>query len=324
MNTSLRVIILCQSIFLSFQVHRSEGSSANRIVANLDQKGLEVPCTIQPNLTFQHLGWFSCSTIEECRSSLDEHRIAHIFNISTVLVDFPERFALNATGVLTILKVLPEYDNKTLLCRVVTPLIGSREFITLLEISEESPRIVCRSPQTFYVVKGMKLVLECDAVGYPLPQVTWTRDHELLKNETGTDANFVREIANMEDSGSYVCRAQNSLGFDNHTIQVTAIDIKSCSTSPPPGKEDLDSATAISKLFYPLLLSLFLLLLIAVAIIIYLVWRIKKSGVIGQNHPNNCRVESGDDNQNVPGQHIANHAFNLEDIPKKEDGAEEL
>ncbi|XP_022807653.1 leucine-rich repeats and immunoglobulin-like domains protein 2 isoform X2 [Stylophora pistillata] len=291
MNTSLRVIILCQSIFLSFQVHRSEGSSANRIVANLDQKGLEVPCTIQPNLTFQHLGWFSCSTIEECRSSLDEHRIAHIFNISTV---------------------------------VVTPLIGSREFITLLEISEESPRIVCRSPQTFYVVKGMKLVLECDAVGYPLPQVTWTRDHELLKNETGTDANFVREIANMEDSGSYVCRAQNSLGFDNHTIQVTAIDIKSCSTSPPPGKEDLDSATAISKLFYPLLLSLFLLLLIAVAIIIYLVWRIKKSGVIGQNHPNNCRVESGDDNQNVPGQHIANHAFNLEDIPKKEDGAEEL
>lgn len=212
-----------------------------------------------------------------------------------VVVD-PEKFALNVTGALTILKVTPEYDNKTLLCIIKNPLIGSEEFSTLLEISKEPPKIISRSPQIVYVVKGMKLVLECYAGGYPLPQVTWMRDNKLLKNKTSTYANFERQTASMEDNGSYTCRAENSLGYDNHTVQVIVIDAESCLSSPPLGKEDVESPIDRNKLLIVvivLIVLLFGVLVIAFAVIFCLVQKNKKLDLLSKNSSNEQKDEDG-------------------------------
>ncbi|PFX28996.1 Tyrosine-protein kinase-like otk [Stylophora pistillata] len=174
-------------------------------------------------------------------------------------------------------------DNGSYTCRAENSLGYDNHTVQVIVI--EPPKIISKSLLTVYVVKDMKLVLECYAVGYPLPQVTWTRDNKLLKNETSTYANFERQTATMEDNGSYTCRAKNSLGYDNHTVRVIVI-----------GKEDVESPIDCNKLLIVvivLIVLLFGVLVIAFAVIFCLVQKNKKLDLLSKNSSDEQKDEDG-------------------------------
>ncbi|XP_022785040.1 tyrosine-protein kinase-like otk isoform X2 [Stylophora pistillata] len=185
-------------------------------------------------------------------------------------------------------------DNGSYTCRAENSLGYDNHTVQVIVIDAESclsspplepPKIISKSLLTVYVVKDMKLVLECYAVGYPLPQVTWTRDNKLLKNETSTYANFERQTATMEDNGSYTCRAKNSLGYDNHTVRVIVI-----------GKEDVESPIDCNKLLIVvivLIVLLFGVLVIAFAVIFCLVQKNKKLDLLSKNSSDEQKDEDG-------------------------------
>lgn len=71
------------------------------------------------------------------------------------------------------------------------------------------------------VFKGETLVLPCKVSGYPLPTVTWFRNHQEIQFKTQSSTERVRTASNNsliisdvsdEDEGIYSCRATNSFG----------------------------------------------------------------------------------------------------------------
>ncbi|XP_020608165.1 hemicentin-2-like [Orbicella faveolata] len=87
--------------------------------------------------------------------------------------------------------------------------------------------------------EGGNLTLSCDAVGNPVPTISWTKDGSPV--DTSGRISFSEDkkqltITNMNrtDSGVYLCMANNNLG--NETSNVTTLDVQFCcclSTDPP-------------------------------------------------------------------------------------------
>ena len=71
---------------------------------------------------------------------------------------------------------------------------------------------------------GADVSLPCEvAAGWPAPTVTWYKDnHRLDMEEVSIDQDNTLKIRNAEkdDSGSYVCRAENSEGSDSLTVEL--------------------------------------------------------------------------------------------------------
>ncbi len=72
------------------------------------------------------------------------------------------------------------------------------------------------------VFKGETLVLPCKVSGYPLPTVTWFKNHQEIQFKAQSADERVRTASNNnsliiadvsdEDEGIYSCRASNSFG----------------------------------------------------------------------------------------------------------------
>lgn len=156
--------------------------------------------------------------------------IAYIKNNTTVLVDFQGKYEVDSRGTLKIPKVLPKLDGMGYLCRVEYYLIGWRGKVRVLEIAKASPKI-SQGPRIVCVLEGTKFVLECEAVGFPIPNIKWTINGELLQNQTGTECSYVKEKSRTNDAGSYICQAENSLGSYNRTVEVKVLPIERCWSS---------------------------------------------------------------------------------------------
>ncbi|XP_007935886.1 hemicentin-1 [Orycteropus afer afer] len=64
--------------------------------------------------------------------------------------------------------------------------------------------------------KGEQLRLSCKATGVPLPKLTWTFNNNIIPahfDSVSGHSELIIERVSKEDSGTYVCTAENSVGF---------------------------------------------------------------------------------------------------------------
>ncbi|XP_007565210.1 hemicentin-1 [Poecilia formosa] len=85
------------------------------------------------------------------------------------------------------------------------------------------PRITGPKEEEVSVIKGLMVSLLCDVQAYPPPEITWTRDGQVLHFSTtvhilpgGQMLQLPR--ARLEDGGQYVCTASNSAGQDQKSF----------------------------------------------------------------------------------------------------------
>uniref|UniRef100_A0A3Q2GH42 Hemicentin-1 n=1 Tax=Cyprinodon variegatus TaxID=28743 RepID=A0A3Q2GH42_CYPVA len=85
------------------------------------------------------------------------------------------------------------------------------------------PRITGPKEEEVSVIEGLTMSLLCDVQAYPPPEITWTRDGQVLHFSTtvhilpgGQMLQLPR--ARQEDAGQYVCTASNSAGQDQKSF----------------------------------------------------------------------------------------------------------
>ncbi|XP_032434339.1 hemicentin-1 [Xiphophorus hellerii] len=85
------------------------------------------------------------------------------------------------------------------------------------------PRITGPKEEEVSVIEGLMVSLLCDVQAYPPPEITWTRDGQVLHFSTtvhilpgGQMLQLPR--ARLEDGGQYVCTASNSAGQDQKSF----------------------------------------------------------------------------------------------------------
>ena len=87
------------------------------------------------------------------------------------------------------------------------------------------------------VIEGSTAFLTCEAVGYPVPTIVWSRFDGALSNQVSVsdiisvptgNGNVTRVSVNLtitsayrEDTGVYTCSANNSFGSDNRNAIIT-------------------------------------------------------------------------------------------------------
>ncbi|XP_068732572.1 limbic system-associated membrane protein-like isoform X1 [Montipora capricornis] len=87
-----------------------------------------------------------------------------------------------------------------------------------LEI-QAPPTIAKRSRLKVTVVIGNQVLLVCEADGFPIPQITWKKDGQVLHNGHNR-TELIIENTNQEDAGDYECEASNSVGTANYSSTV--------------------------------------------------------------------------------------------------------
>uniref|UniRef100_A0A087YHW1 Cell adhesion molecule-related/down-regulated by oncogenes n=1 Tax=Poecilia formosa TaxID=48698 RepID=A0A087YHW1_POEFO len=105
------------------------------------------------------------------------------------------------------------------------------------------PRITGPKEEEVSVIKGLMVSLLCDVQAYPPPEITWTRDGQVLHFSTtvhilpgGQMLQLPR--ARLEDGGQYVCTASNSAGQDQKSFLLSVYE-----TVAPSLKPRLDAET---------------------------------------------------------------------------------
>ena len=70
------------------------------------------------------------------------------------------------------------------------------------------------------VCENSTVILSCNATGEPTPNITWKRvaDDEILP---AVDGVYVIDSIKRNSSGRYSCKADNGVGIDSKTVNVT-------------------------------------------------------------------------------------------------------
>ncbi|KAL0979469.1 hypothetical protein UPYG_G00185480 [Umbra pygmaea] len=85
------------------------------------------------------------------------------------------------------------------------------------------PKMVSGWEEEVSVIEGHMVSLLCDVQAYPPPEITWTRDGQILQFSTGIHILPGGQMlqlprTRLEDAGQYVCTATNSAGQDQKSI----------------------------------------------------------------------------------------------------------
>ena len=100
------------------------------------------------------------------------------------------------------------------------------------------PRIEALTNNTATVIReGMTTTITCEALGYPPPTVVWSRTNGILSdrvsvsdsvsvptgygNVTRVSVNLTITNASREDTGMYMCSANNTVGRDERNVNIT-------------------------------------------------------------------------------------------------------
>ncbi|XP_066541265.1 contactin-5 isoform X2 [Hoplias malabaricus] len=146
-----------------------------------------------------------------------------VFNeFPSFVVEDSRRFISQETGNLYISKVQPS-DVGSYICLLKNTVTNARVLspptpLTLKTdgvMGEYEPKIEVHFPPTVLAAKGVTVRLECFALGNPVPTITWRKiNGNIPKKARLRKSQAVLEIPNiqLEDSGSYECKAENSRG----------------------------------------------------------------------------------------------------------------
>ncbi|XP_059193550.1 hemicentin-1 [Centropristis striata] len=100
--------------------------------------------------------------------------------------------------------------------------VGTVEKLFSLTV-QVPPRLIGLKEEDVSVIEGHMVSLLCDVQAYPPPEITWTRDGQILHFSTGIHILPGGQMlqlprARLEDAGQYVCTATNSAGQDQKSI----------------------------------------------------------------------------------------------------------
>ncbi|XP_028851746.1 hemicentin-1 isoform X2 [Denticeps clupeoides] len=100
--------------------------------------------------------------------------------------------------------------------------VGTVEKLFTLSV-QVPPRMIGEREEEVSVVEGHMVSLLCDVQAYPQPEITWTRDGQLLQFSTGIHIMPGGQMlqlprARKEDAGQYVCTATNTAGQVQRSI----------------------------------------------------------------------------------------------------------
>ncbi|XP_036791689.1 hemicentin-1 [Oncorhynchus mykiss] len=100
--------------------------------------------------------------------------------------------------------------------------VGAVEKLFSLTV-QVPPRMVAGREEEVSVIQGHMVSLLCDVQAYPPPEITWTRDGQILQFSMGIHILPGGQMlqlprARLEDAGQYVCTATNSAGQDQKSI----------------------------------------------------------------------------------------------------------
>ena len=92
---------------------------------------------------------------------------------------------------------------------------------------------ITETEQVYNITEG-DASITCTATGYPVPDIVWLNNDgsEVDKNRVKTDSTMATGVGNLynvsvsmtigrNDTGVYACIANNSIGNDTHTINIT-------------------------------------------------------------------------------------------------------
>ena len=92
--------------------------------------------------------------------------------------------------------------------------------------------VITASEQEFNITEGD--IITCTATGYPVPDIVWLNNDgsEIDKNRVKSDSTMATGVGNLSnvsvsmiigrnDTGVYICIANNSIGNDTCTINIT-------------------------------------------------------------------------------------------------------
>ncbi|XP_062273055.1 hemicentin-1 [Scomber scombrus] len=100
--------------------------------------------------------------------------------------------------------------------------VGTVEKLFSLTV-QVPPKIIGQKDEGVSVIEGHMVSLLCDVQAYPPPEITWTKDGQVLQFSTGIHILPGGQMlqlprARLEDAGQYVCTATNSAGQDQKSI----------------------------------------------------------------------------------------------------------
>ncbi|XP_064793489.1 hemicentin-1-like [Oncorhynchus masou masou] len=100
--------------------------------------------------------------------------------------------------------------------------VGAVEKLFSLTV-QVPPSMVAGREEEVSVIQGHMVSLLCDVQAYPPPEITWTRDGQILQFSMGIHILPGGQMlqlprARLEDAGQYVCTATNSAGQDQKSI----------------------------------------------------------------------------------------------------------
>ncbi|KAJ8342773.1 hypothetical protein SKAU_G00327010 [Synaphobranchus kaupii] len=146
-----------------------------------------------------------------------------VFNeFPSFVAEDSRRFISQETGNLYISKVQPS-DVGSYICLVKNTATNARVLspptpLTLKTdgvMGEYEPKIEVHFPVTVTAAKGVTVRLECFALGNPVPTITWRKmNGNIPKKARLRKSQALLEIPNiqLEDSGTYECKAENPRG----------------------------------------------------------------------------------------------------------------
>ena len=91
--------------------------------------------------------------------------------------------------------------------------------------------VITTHPSNVTKTEGENVTLHCNATGYPLPTLSWTKDGSDISNNprisfsTGKKQLAITKASRV-DSGAYQCVATNSLGNDTSKSAVVDVQCK--------------------------------------------------------------------------------------------------
>lgn len=81
------------------------------------------------------------------------------------------------------------------------------------------PPEIIKEPQNISIAEGDIIILECEALGFPVPQITWYLNGSALS--TNSSLVEIIEARKSEHQGFYRCEAKNPAGIVTASAFVT-------------------------------------------------------------------------------------------------------